>query len=94
VSTEGIAWRDIGHGMAVVEHVEPDFDGPAGLLWRHDCPDDPRGAGNGGDVLPFDPPVPGGWTLRNRDPLTLEGSVLCRACHRHGFIRDGRWIPA
>lgn len=41
-----------------------------------------------GDVLP---PA---WELLQREPLTLGGSLLCRACGRHGFIRDGRWVPA
>lgn len=28
------------------------------------------------------------------DPLTLEPSLACRACGHHGFIRDGKWVPA
>jgi hypothetical protein len=27
-------------------------------------------------------------------PLTIEPSVLCRTCGNHGFIRDGKWVPA
>lgn len=26
--------------------------------------------------------------------LTLSPSLLCRTCGDHGFIRDGRWVPA
>jgi hypothetical protein len=28
------------------------------------------------------------------DPLTIEGSLLCRSCGLHGFVREGRWVPA
>lgn len=34
------------------------------------------------------------WTIEQEDPLTLSPSILCRACGNHGFIRDGKWIPA
>ena len=34
------------------------------------------------------------WHVVKWDPLTLEPSVLCRACGDHGFIREGRWVPA
>lgn len=88
-------WREIGPGIEVAEYTEPGRDGPAGLLWRHPCPDDPRGPENGGDAIPFGPPFDGQhWGLTSRDPLTLDGSLLCRACHLHGFIRDGKWEPA
>lgn len=33
------------------------------------------------------------WTLVSRDPLHVEPSILC-GCGEHGFIRDGKWIPA
>jgi hypothetical protein len=26
--------------------------------------------------------------------LTLAPSVLCKRCSLHGWIRDGRWVPA
>lgn len=34
-----------------------------------------------------------GHTLEQLDPLHVEASLLCD-CGHHGFIRDGRWIPA
>jgi hypothetical protein len=33
------------------------------------------------------------WTVESADPLTLSPSLLCH-CGDHGFIRDGRWVPA
>lgn len=42
-----------------------------------------------------------GHTLEQLDPLHVEASLLCKAtaadgqpCDFHGFIRDGRWVPA
>lgn len=34
------------------------------------------------------------WDLIQEEPLTLSPSLLCRACGSHGFIREGRWVPA
>jgi hypothetical protein len=33
------------------------------------------------------------WHVESLEPLTLSPSILC-SCGDHGFIRDGRWIPA
>jgi len=49
--------------------------------------------------IPFD--VPSNATLRpdrkwqviSWEPLTLSPSLLC-ACGDHGFIREGKWVPA
>lgn len=37
------------------------------------------------------PPV---WPVASRYPLTLDGSILCRSCGHHGYIREDRWVPA
>lgn len=34
------------------------------------------------------------WRVVSWDPLTIEPSVLCRICGDHGYIREGRWVPA
>lgn len=31
--------------------------------------------------------------LETADPLTIVGSLICRTCGAHGFIREGRWVP-
>jgi hypothetical protein len=33
-------------------------------------------------------------TLVQREPLTLSPSLACGQCGQHGYIRDGRWVPA
>jgi hypothetical protein len=32
--------------------------------------------------------------LVTADPLTISPSLACRRCPSHGFIREGRWVPA
>jgi hypothetical protein len=34
------------------------------------------------------------WQLRQKDPLTITPSIHCQTCGLHGFITDGRWVPA
>lgn len=34
------------------------------------------------------------WRVERKNPLTLSPSILCRTCGNHGYIRDGRWVPA
>ena len=33
-------------------------------------------------------------TVHSRAPWHLEASLLCHECGLHGWIRDGRWVPA
>ena len=35
-----------------------------------------------------------GWTVVQREPLTLTPSLECRVCGDHGFITNGRWVKA
>lgn len=35
-----------------------------------------------------------GWTIEQRDPLTVSPSILLVDCGCHGFIREGVWVPA
>lgn len=34
------------------------------------------------------------WTVESREPLTISPSLACGTCGHHGFVRDGRWVPA
>lgn len=86
-------WRNIGDDVTIAEYGYH-HDIVAGILWRHACPDDPRGPAAGGDAVPFAPLDPHGWTVEARTPLTLTESIACRDCGRHGFIRGGRWVQA
>lgn len=35
-----------------------------------------------------------GWTVQQREPLTVTPSILCHGCQLHGWITDGRWWSA
>ena len=34
------------------------------------------------------------WTVHSWEPLTVSPSLLCLQCGDHGFIREGKWVPA
>jgi hypothetical protein len=84
----------IGHGVSVQPRRVHESDVIVGIGYRH--PD-----GKGGECegwVPFlgrysDFPDKG-WTVESESPLTLSPSLLCRACGHHGFIREGKWVPA
>lgn len=102
--------EDIGHGVSIDyvswcpdRELNPQYDGTPdiaryGLLITHPTPD-------GSDMcvgfVTFDRPATRMitpdtpmWTVESESPLTLSPSVLCRLCGHHGFIREGRWVPA
>jgi hypothetical protein len=35
-----------------------------------------------------------GHQLVTAEPLHVEPSLGCRTCPSHGYIRDGKWVPA
>lgn len=59
-------------------------------LWWHDCPDQ----GGWGWFGKRDTGKASGHGIESRDPLTVKGSLICNHCGDHGFIRDGKWVPA
>jgi len=88
-------WHDIGDGCSIAYYGTTDGEPVEGLLWRHGCPSDARGPESGGDAIPFGPPYDANhWRVTSWVPLTLDGSLLCQACGRHGHIHGGRWAPA
>ncbi len=84
-------YEDIGHGVQVQKRY---IDGVlAGVAYDHPRPD--------GTVCRGYIPVKdsegwpeSGWDLHSDTPLTVSPSLLCRVCNHHGFIQDGRWVPA
>ena len=85
---------DLGHGVSWSRVVDQE-ENWIGILEWHICKDPDRLTPGGVyfENAPHD--VHGArWTVESLDPLTISPSVLCRSCGLHGFIRDGRWIPA
>jgi hypothetical protein len=66
----------------VDEHLRPDNGEPcSGSVCVNPGPDD----------VTYDRAT---WTLESDSPLTLSPSLLCTQCGDHGWVRDGRWVPA
>lgn len=89
-----MTWVDIGHGVTIEIRALPGETRPAGVAYRHPNPDTGHQCEG---WAPFNPENdPGGqwWDLVQLDPLTITPSLACRGCGHHGFITDGRWVPA
>lgn len=84
---------DLGNGVQFSKYIDND-DQWIGILEWHKCHSEEITAGS---VL-FDnaPEKFRGprWTLVQEEPLTINPSILCRTCGLHGFIQNGRWVPA
>ena len=100
---------DLGHGHTIeIAAWSPDLDLNPGLrhladqfpartngIVTHKLPD----GGECSGAITFDTPLTREhmtgpyWTVGSWEPLTLSPSLLCH-CGDHGFIRDGKWVPA
>ena len=74
---------DVEHWGAIIEH--PDKRDPSRLCTS--------GITFDGEVQRKMTPAAHLWTLVSLEPLHTEPSLLC-ICGDHGFIREGRWVPA
>ena len=88
-------YTDIGfdHSIKFTSYKD---DIHAGLNVKHKRPD---GADCSGFITfegsawakEFENPVV--WQVQSWEPLTISPSLLC-GCGDHGFIREGKWVPA
>lgn len=82
-------WEDIGYGVRIQKRY---VDGAlGGVGYKH-----PRHEGSGDceGYIAVKPEWADGWDVLSVEPLTLSPSMRCRACEHHGFIKEGRWVPA
>lgn len=85
-------WEDIGHDVRIRRAFIDER--LAGVDYEHPA----KGACNGKDF--YIPCAADGivaekhWRLHSEQPLTLSPSLPCPVCGHHGFIRDGKWVPA
>lgn len=94
---QGIDLRDLGGGVWFSRMVNSD-EVRVGVIEWHYCGGTTEEHFSGGSLL-FDMPENTGenrpkWQLLKEEPLTLHPSVLCRTCGLHGWIQEGRWVPA
>lgn len=99
---------DLGHDHSLEfycwkpdRHLNPQYsDVPDveryGAIIDHGLPDGSRCRGH----ITFDGPIQRQhqsnrtfWQVHAWEPLTLSPSIGCR-CGDHGFIREGKWVPA
>ena len=66
----------------------------AGFLVTHPGADGEPCLSPSGHFIPTHSESPVRWTIDSMQPLTLSPSLACRVCGDHGFIREGRWVPA
>lgn len=98
MSDTGEASLDLGHGVRL-EFVRWRAHPRAGYIQQHPHATEPgvMCAGSGLFDLPgIAGAFPGRavWRVESWDPLTLSPSLLCTTCGNHGFVREGRWVPA
>lgn len=77
-----VKYGDIGHGVTIeARYVDGELHG---FGYDH-----PRPGSNMpcGGFVPAKPHWGDGWDV-------LSPSLLCLACGHHGFVRDGKWVPA
>jgi hypothetical protein len=76
---------DIEKACATVSH--PRADGKPGVCWS--------GINFDGEAhRKLWPDERHRWKVESWDPLTTSPSLLCMECGDHGFIRNGKWVPA
>ena len=100
---------DLGHGHTLTfacwspdRELNPQYEGLPDVerysaLIEHTAPDGTPCAGAvtfAGEVQARIEPNRPVWSVQSWEPLTLSPSVLCRRCGDHGFIREGKWVPA
>lgn len=107
--SDEIAYTDLGHGVRYSfagwspdRELNPQFAHLPDVerymvLLEHQCGD--RRVANGCTLdsevsRELDPDPRPRWEVVSWEPLTLNPSILCLSCQLHGWIRDGRWVPA
>lgn len=86
--------RDLNPHMAHLPDVER-----FGFVWEHDDAKRPgeRCMGSGhfdGEVQRELVSERTRWTVVSFEPISLTPSLLCGACGAHGFVTNGKWVPA
>lgn len=90
---------DIGHGHTM-EYFSIPYLGveKAGVMVHHPSK---RDGSLCGSAIYFDLPETreyndkrAVWQVQSWEPLTVKPSLLCLTCGNHGFVTNGRWVPA
>ena len=84
-------------GWAPDRTLNPQYEGIPdvdryGIIIR--CPHGEGAVTFAGNVQQKIEPGHPSWTVVSFEPLTISPSVHRTECGCHGFIRDGKWVPA
>lgn len=95
---------EIGHGLTAALRIAESALAPEGahpgwaegdvlgVLLTHVCSN--RDGEAVQDFIPVNYMPSRDWQLVSRDPITISPSVNYTCCGVHGFLRDGKWVPA
>ena len=75
-------------------HLYDDAHWGHALRWNHNCIDKDGKPVRSNGAIPVDVEHPKHWNLVSHDPITITPSILCIKCNCHGFITNGKWVPA
>jgi hypothetical protein len=87
--------QDLGGGVSAVFELETGTGDPIGATIVHER-DGKRCAGYchfAGKPRQYDDGGKAQWVVQSLEPLTMTPSVVCH-CGFHGWVRDGKWVPA
>lgn len=92
---------ELGHGhIGTYISAQPNPDRPEieryGMLLKHSTPEGNACMGTvvfASDTAREAEPGKDVWEVESWVPLTLSPSILC-SCGDHGWVKEGRWIPA
>ena len=88
---------DLGSGCTIETRARVGDGVLAWAFWGHTRPDGMPCGSHGYIAVSTDSSLCNGggtWRIDQSEPLTLSPSLLCMRCNRHGWIRDGKWVPA
>ena len=84
-------WIDLGGG----HRIQVTKDWTSFVEEHRDLRDPSRSCAGSGGIEGGPIAEPGrSWKLKSREPLTLTPSIQCTVCGNHGFVTDGKWVPA
>jgi hypothetical protein len=86
-------WLDDDNALEFI-HWKDDPE-PYGAHWWHRANTETGWHMGGFQWRKPDPIIHGAvWELNSFEPLDVSPSLLCQTCGAHGFIKQGKWIPA
>lgn len=82
----------LGEGMSYTRVVDGNEEWVGIILWYSGCAVHEDCGGS----VPFTnfPGERAKWDVVSKEPLTLHPSILRKPCGLHGWIQNGKWVPA